>query len=148
MANLPTFAVIETVSVDAMSDAESVVREAFRLIEIGDTDGALELLDPEVEWRNTGLPTVRGKRAHGMLKDMERRGIKLSVQLHHLAADGDVVLTDRTDVLTYGRWTSSFWVRGTFEVRDGKIVLWDDAFSWGDFLSSSVLGLARALTPR
>jgi len=131
-----------------MNDAETVVREAFRLLEEGNADAAVELLDPEVQWRNSGLPTVRGKRVPGMLKDMERRGVRFSVQLHHVAADGDVVLTDRTDVLTYGRWSASFWVRGTFEVRDGKIVLWDDAFSWGDFLSASVLGLVRAVTPR
>ena len=40
------------------------------------------------------------------------------------------VLTDRTDVLRKGKWETSFWVRGTFEVRDGRITLWDDAFSW------------------
>ena len=131
-----------------MNDAEKVVREVFRLLDNGDTEAAVELLHPEIEWRNTGLPTVRGSRVHGMFKDMVRRGFGFTVQVHHLAADGDVVLTDRTDVLTYGRWSASFWVRGTFEVRDGKIVLWDDAFSWGDFLSASLLGLARAVTPR
>jgi limonene-1,2-epoxide hydrolase len=36
-------------------------------------------------------------------------------------------------------------VRGTFEVRDGRIVLWDDAFSWLQVLESGVLGLARML---
>jgi limonene-1,2-epoxide hydrolase len=131
-----------------MSDAERVVRQVFTLLENGDADAAMELVDPEIEWRNTGLPTFRGGRVHEMFKDMARRGIGFSVQMHHLAADGDVVLTDRTDVLVYGRWSASFWVRGTFEVRNGKIVLWDDAFSWGDFISASVLGLARALTPR
>ena len=131
-----------------MNDAETVVREVFRLVEAGDADAAVELMHPEIEWRNTGLPTVRGTRVHGMFKDMVRRGFGFTVQVHHLAADGDVVLTDRTDVLTYGRWSASFWVRGTFKVRDGKIVLWDDAFSWGDFISASLLGLARAVTPR
>ena len=130
---------------DAPRDAESVVREAFRLLADGRADEAVELLDPEVEWRNTGLPTFRGKRVPAMLKDMERRGVKFSVELHHVAADGDVVLTDRTDVLAVGPWSTSFWVRGTFRVRDGRIVLWDDAFSWGDLLGSSVLGLARMI---
>jgi limonene-1,2-epoxide hydrolase len=131
-----------------MSDAESVVRQVFDLLENGDAEAAVELLDPEIEWRNTGLPTFRGPRVHDMFKDMVRRGFGFSVQLHHVAADGDVVLTDRTDVLTYGRWSASFWVRGTFELREGKIVLWDDAFSWGDFIGASVLGLARAIAPR
>ena len=131
-----------------MDDSESVVRKVFTLLEDGDADAAVELMDPEIEWRNTGLPTFRGARVHDMFRDMVRRGFGFRVELHHVAADGDVVLTDRTDVLTYGRWSASFWVRGTFELREGRIVLWDDAFSWGDFISASVLGLARAIGPR
>ena len=131
-----------------MNDSETVVREVFRLLENGDADAAVELMDPEIEWRNTGLPTFRGTKVHEMFKDMVRRGFGFTVQVHHVASDGDIVLTDRTDVLVYGRWSASFWVRGTFEVREGKIVLWDDAFSWGDFVSASLLGLARAITPR
>ncbi len=61
---------------------------------------------------------------------------------------GDVVLTDRTDYLQVGRWETSFWVRGTFEVVDGTIRVWDDAFSWTDVARGSVLGLVRAVRPR
>ena len=53
-----------------------------------------------------------------------------------------MVLTDRTDVLRKGKWETSFWVRGTFEVRDGKITLWDDAFSWPTS-PGSLIGLTR-----
>ena len=58
------------------------------------------------------------------------------------------MLTDRTDWLSLGRWRSEFWVRGTFTLRHGKIAVWDDAFSMGDFASSSALGLVRAVLPR
>jgi limonene-1,2-epoxide hydrolase len=132
-----------------MTDAEAVVRRTLHLLETGRADEAVELLDPEIEWRNTGLPTVRGAQRVGrMLKDMERRGISFSAEFHHLATDGDAVLTDRTDVLRYGRWSASFWVRGTFVVRDGRIVLWDDAFGWGNFLGACLIGLWRTLLPR
>ena len=94
------------------------------------------------------MPTVRGRRVFGMLRDMEKRGVGFSAVMHHVAADGDVVLTDRTDILRVGRWENSFWVRGTFEVVDGKIRLWDDAFSWGAFTRGSLLGAVRALRPR
>jgi hypothetical protein len=30
-------------------------------------------------------------------------------------------------------------------VHDGKITLWDDAFSWFDFAKGAVLGLTRML---
>jgi limonene-1,2-epoxide hydrolase len=110
-----------------------------------ETKQAVALLDDEVVWKNTGLPTVKGRRVGGMLLDAERRGLTVDITIHHAAAEGDVVLTDRTDVLRKGRWEASFWVRGTFVVRDGKIVLWDDAFSWADFLRGSVVGLTRLI---
>ena len=112
----------------------------------GESDEALALLSPEVEWRNTGLPTYRGERVHAMLRDMVHRGITFEVEWHHAAASGNVVLTDRTDVLGYGSWSTAFRVRGAFEVRDGLIVVWDDAFSWLELLQSGFVGLGRMLS--
>ena len=124
---------------------EETVREFFRLLALPDARAAAELLDPEVVWRNTGLPTITGRKVGGMLIDAEKRGLTVDITIHHAAADGSVVLTDRTDVLGKGRWQTSFWVRGTFEVRDGKITLWDDAFSWLDFTRGAVVGLTRMI---
>ena len=124
---------------------EETVREFIRLLAAPDTKSAIELLDPEVVWRNTGLPTIKGRRVGAMLLDAEARGLTVDITIHHAAATGDVVLTDRTDVLRKGRWETSFWVRGTFEVREGKIAVWDDAFSWVDFTRGSLVGLTRLL---
>ena len=126
-------------------DPEQVVREFFRLLALPDTKAAVALLDDEVVWRNTGLPTLTGRRVGGMLLDAEARGLTVDITIHHAAGTGDVVLTDRTDVLRKGKWQTSFWVRGTFEVRDGKITLWDDAFSWVDFARGSLVGLTKML---
>jgi limonene-1,2-epoxide hydrolase len=131
-----------------MSDAASVVRQFLQLLEQGDAPGALALLGDDIVWRNTGMPTMRGRRVTGALLDMERRGIGFRVRMHHLAADGPIVLTERTDVLAYGRFETAFWVCGTFEVHDGLIVLWDDHFSWGNLAASSLRGLGRAVLPR
>jgi len=127
----------------AATGPEQTVREFFRLLALPDTKGAVALLDDEVVWRNTGLPTFTGRKVGGMLLDAEKRGLTVDIKIHHAAANGDVVLTDRTDVLRKGKWETSFWVRGTFEVRDGKIALWDDAFSWVDFTRGSLLGLTK-----
>ena len=126
-------------------DPEEIVRTFLVRLAAADIDGALELLDPEVVWKNTGLPTFKGDRVRGMLRDMKQRGIGFDVRWHHVAASGDVVLTDRTDVIRAGPWETSFGVRGTFEVRDGRIVLWDDAFSWLDLLQSGAIGLVKML---
>ena len=116
-------------------------------LQAADSETALALLDPEVEWRNSGLPTIRGRRAHRALLDMEKRGIGFEVRFHHLATDGDVVLTERTDVLTYRRFRMEFWVCGTFEVRDGRITLWDDHFSMTNFAGAALRGLLRSAKP-
>ncbi|MGY2700745.1 limonene-1,2-epoxide hydrolase family protein [Nocardioides sp. HB32] len=127
------------------STPDLVVRSFLEHLARKETDAALALLDDAVVWRNTGLPAFQGERVRTMLRDMESRGIGFDVRWKHVAADGDVVLTDRTDVISAGPWKTSFGVRGTFEVRDGKIVLWDDSFSWLELLGSGVLGLARML---
>ena len=126
-------------------DPEQTVREFFRFLALPDTRAAVALLDDEVVWRNTGLPTITGRRVGGMLLSSEARGLTVDITIHHAAATGDVVLTDRTDVLRKGRWQTSFWVRGTFEVRNGRITLWDDAFSWLDFTRGSLVGLTKVL---
>ena len=125
-----------------MNPEISVVRRFFALFEEGQARAATDLLAPDVVWKNTGLPTISGRRVHGMLRDMERRGVGFRVDMHHIASDGPVVLTERTDYLSYRRWESGFWVCGTFRVEDGLITLWDDHFAMGNLLAASVKGLA------
>lgn len=127
---------------------EEIVRSFLEHLARRETDAALALLADDVVWRNTGLPAFEGERVHAMLRDMEARGIGFDVQWKHVAASGDVVLTERTDVISAGPWDTSFGVRGTFEVRDGRIAVWDDAFSWLELLGSGVVGLGRMLTSR
>ncbi|GAA4363154.1 limonene-1,2-epoxide hydrolase family protein [Nocardioides caricicola] len=128
--------------------AEQTVRDFLDHLSRHEIEQALVLLDPGVEWRNTGMPTYRGDRVHAMLRDMVRRGVTFAVEWHHVAADDDVVLTDRTDVLGYGSWSTSFRVRGTFELKDGRIAVWDDSFSWLELMGSGLVGLGRMLGGR
>ncbi len=124
-------------------DPVATVTQFLDLLAAGQAEEAVKLVADDIEWRNTGLPTLRGERVVWSLREMERRRIRFHADMHHIAADGDAVLTDRTDYLGIGRYESSFWVRGTFVVRDGLIVLWDDAFSTGNVLMGSLRGLGR-----
>jgi limonene-1,2-epoxide hydrolase len=55
--------------------------------------------------------------------------------VHHIVADGPVVLTERTDVFVLPNVTIELPVMGTFEVRDGKIAAWRDYFDLNQFMS-------------
>ena len=76
------------------------------------------------------------------------RGARFRVHFHHVAADGDVVLTERSDALGVGPVEQRFWVHGRFELRDGRIAVWHDSFDFRDYAVSLVRGLAGAVAPR
>lgn len=123
------------------------VRTFLLALQDADTDAALALLAPEASWANTGLPTLRGRRARGALRSMAERGVGFEVVIHHIAGDGAVVLTDRTDVLILGRVRSTFRVCGTFEVHDGLITRWDDHYSPLGLAFATLRGAVAALRP-
>jgi limonene-1,2-epoxide hydrolase len=125
------------------TSSETTVRTLLEHLAAHEVDAAIALLADDVEWRNSGLPTLHGERVRSTLRDLVRRGVTFEVRFHHVATEGDVVLTDRTDVLGYAGWTSEFRVRGTFEVRDGRVAVWDDAFSWFEAAGSAVAGVAN-----
>jgi limonene-1,2-epoxide hydrolase len=58
-----------------------------------------------------------------MLRALEGRG-GFEVKFHRIAAEGNAVLTERTDALVFGPLRFQFWVCGVFELHDGQITLW------------------------
>lgn len=131
-----------------------VVQQFWIALQTGDAAGAVRLLDGDVVWRNTGLPTLRGPRVGAVLEGLDARGVGVEVDMRHIAVSGEVVLTDRVDTIRVGPLATSFPVRGTFEVRRGRIVRWEDHFSWGSVglasaaaVGSVVSGVVRRLLP-
>ncbi|HEY8582209.1 MAG TPA: limonene-1,2-epoxide hydrolase family protein [Capillimicrobium sp.] len=131
---------------DAPAD---IVRRFLLALEAGDLDTAMGLLADDAVWINVSLPAVRGRRAidRACRLAMERLGVGFRVHLEHVAAEGDTVLTDRADAITRGRFEQRFWVYGRFVVRDGRIVVWRDAFDWGDLTVGLLRGLAGLAAP-
>ncbi len=123
-----------------------VVRAFLGALERLDTDAAVALLHPEVEYQNVPLPPARGVRAvEQQLRWLSRYCTGFEARIHNIAGDGAVVLTERTDALEKGRLRAEFWVCGTFEVRDGKIVLWRDYLDYANVVWAFVKGAIRAL---
>jgi limonene-1,2-epoxide hydrolase len=111
-----------------------------------DVEAVGELLDPDVVYQNVSLPPARGRAATlRVLDSMARPLTGFEIHTHRLAADGPVVLTERTDVAVAGRVRIAFWVCGTFEVHDGRITLWRDYFDWADVTRAAVTGVARGV---
>jgi len=134
--------------VSATSTAGSVATVKAFLDALGrlDTDAALALLADDVVYQNVSLPKANGKAAVAKQLGLFGRYCKGFEAINHrIVGDGDTVLTERTDIIEIGRVRSEFWVCGTFEVRDGKIVLWRDYFDWANIIAGTAKGAGRAL---
>lgn len=130
------------------TEPTAVVEAFLGALAVADFDGAADLLDERLTYVNVGLPTIRGRRRTiDVLRPLGRRGLHFEVYLHGIAARGGTVLTDRTDVLVLGPVRLQFWVAGRFEVTDGRITLWRDAFDYLDLLRAVLRGVAGALVP-
>ncbi len=128
----------------AMTPSEVVV--AFlEALEATDIDRALEFVSPDIEYQNVPLPPARGLAAfERQIRYLETWFTGFGAEIHHLAADGGTVLTERTDTLERGSIRASFWVDGTFEVVDGRIAVWRDRFDWATVVAATAAALARA----
>lgn len=126
----------------------AVVKDFLLALQDGKLDRAFALLADDVAYTNVSLPTLRGRRGveRALRMFFPRAGFR--VHFVNVAATGDVVLTERVDAMVFGRVEQRFWVCGRFEVRDGKITVWRDAFDWADLTVGLVRGLLGALSPR
>lgn len=97
-----------------------------------------------VVWQNVPWPSARGKRTVARhLRLMNKAVTGVEVRIHHIAASGNVVLTQRTDVIRRGDFVAEFWVCGTFVVKDGKVLLWKDYYDHAYVAGAFLKGLGR-----
>ena len=126
-----------------------VVADFLQALQRSDLDAALALVAEDLIYINVSLPTIHGRRGLGrVFRPLFKPGrAGFAVRMHHIATDGEVVLTDRTDQITLGRFRARFWVYGRFVVRDGQIAVWRDCFDWLDLTIAIMRGLAGMLIP-
>lgn len=123
-----------TSNIDAtyiQAQSEEVVERFLTALVEQDHNVISELLHSDVLYTNVSLPTFRGgKRVAGLIKLALSSSRKLQVKNHQIVAKGNIVLTERTDIVEIGPLHIAFWVCGTFKVENGKIILWRDYFDW------------------
>lgn len=130
------------------TDPAGVVETFLYALRDKDFDAADAALDDDVVYQNVGYSMVRGRhRTMKIMRGLSRPSAGFDVKFHRIAVDGTSVLTERTDVLTFGRFAAHFWVCGVFEVRDGRITLWRDYFDGIDFIKGIIRGLAAIAIP-
>ncbi len=134
---------------ESHSTPAQLVERFLDLLRAEDIDGAAALLAVDVEYVNVGLPTVHGReRVRRLLRaTLGLDGAGFEVYLHTISADGPSVLTERTDVMKFGRLRIQFWVCGRFDVHDGQIVLWRDYFDQMNFWVATGRGLLGTIFP-
>lgn len=130
------------------TDPARVVETFLYALRDKDFDAADAVLDDDLVYENVGYSRVRGRRrTMKIMRGLSRPSMGFDVKFHRVAVDGTSVLTERTDVLSFGPWAAYFWVCGVFEVRDGRITLWRDYFDGIDFIKGIIRGLLGIAIP-
>ena len=104
-----------------------------------------------IVWQNVGWLTLQGRARSVKILRRGQGRVGFEVKIPRMAADGDTVLTERTDAIVIGPLRLQFWVCGVFEVHAGRITLWRDYFDLLDIAKGILRGLAgtvfRSLRP-
>lgn len=128
---------------------EQIVSRFLQALANKDYDTINALLAADLRYTNVSLPTiVGGQRVATLFERLLSRGGGFDVQIHSIAANGDTVMTERTDVIKVGPLHIGFWVCGTFQVQNGQIIVWRDYFDWLDISRATVRGLAGIVLPK
>ena len=100
-----------------------------------DFDTVAEFFADDVVYHNIPMEKIEGKEtARAFIESM--RADRIEWTTYHIAATGQVVLTERLDEFDLADGKKiSLPVMGTFEIEDGKIKAWRDYFDLNTYMS-------------
>ena len=112
-----------------MPSAEQVVRDFCAAASTRDPEVLRAFFSDEIVYHNIPMEPAEGIEATMAVINMfVNMCDALEFEIHHLAADGGTVLTERTDIFSIKGKTAPLPVMGAFQVTDGKITAWRDYF--------------------
>jgi len=125
----------------ANQSPEQVVRRFCAAWSEGDYQALTAYFADDAVYHNMPVDPVKGRDSIASTIAGFTAGVgKIEFRIHHLAAAGPVVLTERTDVFLLPDKTIELPVMGTFEVHDGLITAWRDYFDLNQFMSQLSAG--------
>lgn len=107
---------------------EDIVRAFIAAWNRTDMEAMLALLAEDVVYHNIPLEPLHGKAAVRAFCEGFGRLDSADWVLHHMAANGPVVMTERSDRMVINGKPLDLPVMGVFEIRDGRIAAWRDYF--------------------
>jgi limonene-1,2-epoxide hydrolase len=111
-----------------MSDSARLVREFCALMAKRDAETLRSFFTDDAVYQNTGMPATSGIEAiiENLAGQFAMFPDSYAYEVINLAADGDVVLTERLDMIRTPTGVQGVPVMGTFVLTDGKIARWTD----------------------
>ena len=113
-----------------------VVRRFCAAWSDGDIDALLEYFADDAVYHNIPVAPVTGRDAIRATIEGFTAGVdRVDFNVGNIAANGDVVLTERVDVFVTGERSIELPVMGTFELAGGRITAWRDYFDLNQFMA-------------
>ncbi len=103
-----------------------------------DLEELLGYFTSDAVYHNIPIDPMVGVDAIRSMMQMFTTGVdRIEFEVLHIAATGNVVLTERVDRFVRPDKTISLPVMGTFEVIDGKIAAWRDYFDLNQYMAQA-----------
>ena len=104
----------------------------------GDADELMAYFTDDAVFHNVPMDPLEGAEAiRAFLEELLAASGGSVFETHHQAANGNVVLNERTDYVNTGAGQVVLPVCGVFEIRGGRIARWSDYFDRGQFTSTA-----------
>ena len=99
-------------------------------------DALVDYFAEDAVYHNIPVAPVTGRDAIRATIEMFTTGVeRVEFRVLHIAAAGDVVLTERVDVFVLPGKVIELPVMGTFELRGGRIAAWRDYFDLNQYMT-------------
>ncbi len=128
--------------ISELHDPKTIVCQLFEAFSALDIAQAMEFIDEDCVYKNVPFHTAHGKsRIARDIGNLIKRIDSFEIEVINIAANDNVVLTERIDSLGGRFFKAALPLMGTFVIKNGKITEWRDYFDW----SSTMGKVGRSL---